>query len=303
MQPPRIFQERYGPLAGNPEIFPSQRLPKAFRVNTLKATVPEVKKKFQQYDLPFQQVPWYPDAFTSSPAALQTMEHALGQIYSQELSSMLPPLLVRPELEAAVSAGQFVLDACAAPGSKTTQLAALMGNRGTIIANDSDYNRLRALKFNCEKTGALNVVVTNSDLRRFPDTKFPAILVDAPCSGEGRAGSDPKFFRYWSLSRIHRFAYLQKQLLEKAFRLLVPGGLLVYSTCTFAPEENEEVIDSLLSKSPATIEKISLPLSWSPGITSWGKKTFSPGLKNTVRIWPHLHQMEGFFLAKIRKPL
>ncbi len=211
---------------------------------------------------------------------------------------MLPPLLVRAELASATS----VLDACAAPGSKTTQLAALMNNRGTIVANDLEYDRIRALKFNLEKTGALNTVVTNYDLRTFPQTQFDIVLLDAPCTSEGTMRKDRKLFTWWSAKRIPASANRQRQLITKAFDLLREGGTLVYSTCTFAPEENEETIQHLFDNRPAELLPIEIPgLTMTNGLTAWQGRDYDPRMAMTKRIFPHFHDTGGFFLAKVRK--
>jgi NOL1/NOP2/sun family putative RNA methylase len=276
-------------------------VPKSFRVNTLKVLPKNVKNRFNNYGIEIKQVPWYPDAFVSEdPAIGTTLENFIGYIYIQELTSMLPPLVLKTELQHA----ERVLDGCAAPGSKTTQLAAFMGNRGVIIANDIDYNRIRALKFNIEKTGTLNTIITNQDLRNFPKNEFDVILVDAPCSSEGIIRKSPTMLSMWinNVKRIPGYANLQQQLIRKAFDLLKPGGRLVYSTCTFAPEENECVVNWLLEKRPAMLEKIRIPkMKLTPGITEWNDKTFDPELSKTVRIWPHHNNTGGFFLAKVKK--
>lgn len=301
MKIPASFRERYSDLVDDDEFFASlQRpLPKSFRVNTLKGSTDEVKERFRSYGIGIEQVLWYKDAFISeNPEIGSTLEHFRGAIYLQELVSMLPPLMIREELESA----RIVLDGCAAPGSKTTQLAALMGNKGVVIANDIAYSRIRALRFNLEKTGTLNTVITNYDLRHFPKMQFDAILVDAPCSAEGTARKNPAFFSFWSPRHIHSHANLQKRFIVKAFDLLAPGGSLVYSTCTFAPEENEAVVDWLLEKRPAALEQIEMShIRLSPGILEWKGKEFSSEVKKTVRIWPHHNDTGGFFMAKVRK--
>ena len=299
---PNKFKERYKYLADDKEAFFSrlvQPLPKSFRVNTLKVSVKEVKKRFADYGIGIKQAPWYSDAFVSEdPEIGLTLEHFLGHIYIQELTSMLPCLVVREELKKARS----VLDACAAPGSKTTQMAAIMDNKGMIVANDINYNRIRALKFNIEKVGALNVVITNQDLRFFPESQHDVILVDAPCSAEGTIRKSPEIFSFWSEKKIYGYANLQKQLILKAFDLLTPRGILVYSTCTFAPEENEGVVDYLLKERPATLEQISIPkIKLTPGITEWNGKSFNTEVKKAIRIFPHHNDTDGFFLAKVRK--
>jgi len=299
---PEKFKERYKDLVDDQGAFFScltKPLPKAFRVNTLKTSVEEVKKRFADYGISIKQTPWYSDAFVSETHEIGlTLEHFLGHIYIQEFASMLPPLTVRNELEKA----RRVLDACAAPGSKTTQMAALMNNKGMIVANDIAYRRISALKFNIEKTGSLNTIITNQDLRFFPKSEFDVILVDAPCSSEGTIRKSPEVFSFWSEKKIHGYSNLQKQLILKAFDLLTPEGVLVYSTCTFAPKENEEVVNYLLNKRPATLEKISIPrFNLTPGVTEWRGKAFNSEVKKTARVFPHHNDTGGFFMARVRK--
>jgi len=301
---PDAFRQRYGPLVDDEDAFLACLdilLPKSFRVNTIKSDADSVKARFAGYGIGITQMPWYGDAFVSeTPDIGATLEHFTGAIYMQELVSMLPPLLLREELKDA----RFVLDACAAPGSKTTQLAALMGNRGVIVANDASYSRTRALKFNIEKAGAINAIITNQDLRNFPHMQFDAILVDAPCSAEGTIRKNDKLFADWSEKVISGQSRLQKQLITKAFELLAPGGVMIYSTCTFAPEENEAVVDWLLQTYPdAVIEPIPEMegLKLSHPVEEWNGTTFNAWVRNTRRIWPHHSNTGGFYLARVRK--
>lgn len=245
-------------------------------------------------------VPWYEDAFVSESLEIgSTLEHFTGSIYIQELSSMLPPLVMRKEL----SKASLVLDGCAAPGSKTTEIAAFMGNRGAIIANDTDFDRIRALKFNLEKCGVLNTIITNMDLRKFPPREFEAVFIDAPCSSEGTCRKSESLLRSWSERFIKKNSETQKGLITKGFDMLAPGGAMIYSTCTYAPEENEAVLDHLLiSRKDARIEKISVPgLKSAEGITSWEGRQFDDEVRKAIRIWPHLNNTEGFFLAKVTR--
>ncbi|MEW6748905.1 MAG: RsmB/NOP family class I SAM-dependent RNA methyltransferase [Candidatus Micrarchaeota archaeon] len=302
MEIPERFQERYCPMVDDEGAFLSsleRLLPKSFRVNTLKSSAEEAKERFAGYGMAIRQMPWYEDAFISEdPAVGSTLEHFTGAIYMQELVSMLPPLLVLEELKSA----KLVLDACAAPGSKTTQLSALMGNRNTVIANDIDYSRIRALKFNLEKTGAVNAVVTNQDLRMFPELKFDIVMLDAPCSSEGTIRKNDELFRAWSEKSIKGCAGLQKKLIIKAYDLLAPNGVLIYSTCTFAPEENECVLQHLIQEREAKLETIApFPgLKTSKPLDSWSGSTFDGEVAKAVRIWPHHNDTGGFFLARVR---
>lgn len=299
---PELFRERYARLADDPDAFFAsllKPLPRTGRVNTLKAAVAHVQERFAGYGFPFEIAPWYAEAFTTAAAnASRTLEHFIGAIYIQDFTSMLPPLLVRDELASAAR----VLDACAAPGSKTTQMAALMNNRGTIVANDVEYQRIKALKFNCEKTGVFNAAITNYDFREFPDAEFDVVLLDAPCTSEGTIRKDGKILKWWSMNYVYGTAQRQKQLILRAFDLLAPGGILVYSTCTFAPEENEEVVDYLLRHRPAELAPIAIPgFRTVPGLTAWRDRELDPRLSCTARVLPHHNDTGGFFLARICK--
>jgi len=296
------FKERYSQIVDDePAFFDClmQPLPKSFRVNTLKSNIDNVKKRFAGYGIKLTQMPWYDEAFISDNLEVgSTLEHFHGDIYLQELVSMIPAITIKEEL----SNARLVLDACAAPGSKTTQMAAIMNNKGTIVANDLSYARIRALRFNLEKTGTINTVITNYDIRRMSKNQFEVILLDVPCSAEGTFRKNSELSKIWTMKQILSNSHLQKQLITKAFDLLAPGGTLVYSTCTFAPEENEEVVNHLLENRDAKIEKIEIPdihMSW--GIEEWNTKQFDPQLKKTVRIWPHHNNTGGFYIAKVTK--
>lgn len=298
---PDRFKERYCPIVDDPGMFLSSlssQLPRSFRINTLKSSAGEVKERFTDYGIAIRQMPWYADAFVSEePDIGATLEHFTGAIYMQELASMLPPLLVREELREA----RLVLDGCAAPGSKTTQLSALMENKRTIIANDIDYQRIKALKFNLEKTGALNVIITNQDLRMYPQMQFDLIILDVPCSAEGTMRKSG-FLSDWSEKTIKGSSTIQKKLILKGFDLLCPGGTMVYSTCTFAPEENEAVLDHLLKNRPAQLEPISIDgFKLSKPLEEWMGETFHPEVQKTARVWPHHNDTGGFYLAKVKK--
>lgn len=310
--------DRYASIAPEGSLaWLSQPLPRTFRVNMLKASAPEALELLASDGIQAQPAPWHRDAFVALSsdgdrhALGNSLAHFLGLIYVQDLPSLLPVLALEPALRPESA----VLDACAAPGSKTTQLAAALQNRGCVVANDSDWQRIKALKSNLERLGALNVVVTNLDFSRFPAPSFSAvgskklhqegfesILLDAPCSSEGtvrkhaNAATQPRRPPPASLAR------LQQRLLRRAFQLLSPGGTLLYSTCTLAPEENELVVASLLAAEPtASLEAFSLegvPLS--PGVTAWEGTALPEELAHTRRLWPG-PQWGGFFLAKLRK--
>ncbi len=302
---PATFCETYAGLISDSEaLFETLRRPlsASFRVNTLKSSVGEIQKRFTGYGIRIEQTGWYQEAFVCPDCdPSPTLEHFLGKIYLQELISMLPPLVVREELKTA----QVVVDACSAPGSKATQLAALMGNRGTLIANDVDYQRIRALKHNLTKDGAYNTVITHSDFGGFAESDGPydVIMVDAPCSSDGTVRKSPGLLRNWRRNKAARYAKQQRHLLRKAFRLLAEGGVLVYSTCALSVMENELVVHDLLSEFPAVVEPVEIPkFTMRPGITVYNDMQLNTQIEHTRRVWPQDNDTDGFFLARIRKP-
>jgi len=226
-----------------------------------------------------------------------TLENQLGLIHVQEELSLAPPVVLGAQ------PGERVLDMCAAPGGKTARIAVSMDNRGTLIANDVRPPRLRALRSNCERLGMTNVVVTSIDGTRFPldAGPFDRILLDVPCSCEGNLRDTPKAAARGASRSIKGRSGLQATLLGRAWKLLRAGGTLVYSTCTFAPEENEVVLDYTLGLD-AVIEPFAIPgLIGDSGIVEWAGRRLREDCRNLVRYWPHLNDTGGFAIAKIRK--
>lgn len=226
-----------------------------------------------------------------------TVEHSLGHYYVQDLSSMMPPIALAPQ------PGETVLDIAAAPGSKTTQMAEMMANTGTIVANDVSRERIAALVGNLERLGVTNVVVTLRDGRSASfGLEFDRVLVDAPCTGEGVVRKNPCGFRA-PTERDHRsFAGLQKAILRNAYRHLRRGGLLVYSTCTFNPLENEGVIHFAIENLGAEVLSFSLPIPHAQGVEEWNGRAFHPDVKRCARIYPHMVDTGGMFVGLLRKP-
>lgn len=247
-------------------------LPTTFRVNTLKSDFETVKNKINfEYTI-------HDQAFvTNHPLrAIQELDiYKNGEIYVQGLSSMLPPIILDPKPD------EIILDICSAPGSKTSQIAAMMSNTGQIIANDNSRIRIYKLEANLKNLGVTNTTIVNSSgqslWQKYPDY-FDKSLVDVPCSMEGRFSSlNPKSYKDWSPKKVKELAQLQKFLLRSAFGCTKSGGTIVYSTCTLNTRENEEVVEWLLKKEAGKVELIS-----------------------TERINPS-PTMEGFFVAKLLK--
>ncbi|MEK6807860.1 MAG: RsmB/NOP family class I SAM-dependent RNA methyltransferase [Nanoarchaeota archaeon] len=301
---PRLFRERYNKICPNPKQFfkiIQEPLKPAIRINTNKISREEIISRLEKQGWKLKQTPFYENGFVIENAPNDnriglTIEHFMGYFYIQEVVSMLPAVVLAPRSD------DLVLDVCAAPGSKTTQMSQMIGNTGLIIANDNDFMRLKPLKYNIEKCGCLNVAITNID-GRVVKGKFDKILLDAPCSSEGQIRKDWKVLSRWSEEYIKTFSNLQKQLIKHAFEILKPNGTLVYSTCTFAPEENEEVVSYLLDGfGNAQLEEIKLKdFKTSEGITEWQGKRFNPEVRKCIRIWPHQNDTGGFFVAKVRK--
>ena len=281
----------------------------SIRCNTLKIQPAELKEKLETKGWKIQ-VPYknYPEIMIIENPLLpgelgRAKEHLLGYYYVQEISSMMPMLALMPD------ENDSYLDLCAAPGSKTTQAAAMMKNKGNIIANDSKLGRMMILASNLEKAGVSNALITKRDgvqlCKKLKKINFnlSKILVDAQCSGEGTLRSTPATFLMWNEKSIFNLASQQKVLDYSALDLLMEGGEMIYSTCTHAPEENEEVVQFLLDNFDIKIEKIkdSLPIKTRQGISEWQGKKFSKEIKNCVRIYPQDNNTEGFFICKIKK--
>lgn len=302
---PEKLMERYGGIVDDRKRFLDylkRPLPRAFRVNTLKAETGEVLESLKGYGFPVKKVPWSSNAFVTEKEGIgSTIEHFMGYLYVQELVSMLPPIVLEKELKEVGEA--VVLDACAAPGSKTTQLSAIMDNRGLIVANDSSFGRMKILKHNMEKLGCMNIVAVNRDAR-FLKTgmEFGFVLLDAVCSSEGIFRKNFNALSRWGEKRIKYLANMQRQMITNCFDMLAPGGVMIYSTCTYAPEENEGVVDYLLGRKDCSLEKVRIRgLKTGRPVKSWEGRDFGKEVSKAVRVWPHHNDTGGFFLARIRR--
>lgn len=298
------FEERYRKLLGVCyDDFLKHSLSysaKSIRVNTLKIGVDELRKRLER-DWDLRAVPWCSEGFFITYRHEKRFdignlpEHQLGMIYVQDAASMIPPVVLDPH------PGEFVLDLCAAPGSKTSQLAMYMGNAGVIVANDVSGARLTPLGLNMQRSGIMNTIITLR-ANRFLQPVFDKVLVDAPCSGTGTIRRSLKTLQMWSPGLVHRLVAEQRRLIEQGFGCLKPGGVMVYSTCTQEPEENEGLVSWFLSRHPdAELLDIELDIKRSDAITSFEGQEFNPEVKRCLRIYPQDNDTEGFFVAKIRR--
>ncbi|TCS96667.1 RsmB/NOP family class I SAM-dependent RNA methyltransferase [Hazenella coriacea] len=275
-----------------------QRPTRGLRINTLKISPEEFTKC-----VPFQlnPIPWCNEAFyyqheVDRPG--KHVYHAAGLYYIQDASAMAPAEALEPQ------PGERILDLCAAPGGKTTQIAAKMKGQGILVANEIDPIRIKALVENLERCGVTHAVVLNENpvhlTKRFRGF-FDRILIDAPCSGEGMFRKDHDVCDRWSLRAVEKCADLQLEILAAAAPMLRPGGRLVYSTCTFNPTENESTIQLFLEQHP-DFALIPVPQAkhYQPGRTDWVPNSESD-LNQASRLWPHYLQGEGHFVACLEK--
>ena len=276
-----------------------------FRVNTLKCSKNEVTETLRRDGFKFKQINFLADSYIldeeASNKLLKTTLAADGKIYLQSTSSMIPPAVLAPK------PNENILDMAAAPGSKTSQMAALMNNTGSITALEVDKLRIQRLEYNLNLLGVTNVKCICADGTRFStDETFHRVLIDAPCSGEGRFNLyDTASYGLWRPNTVLSLAKLQKKLLAKGASLLAPGGTAIYSTCTLNVYENEMVVQSLLDSRDdikiAPVDEVFVNLNNTiAGFSSYEGVTFDKNMKNCLRVLP-TNEMEGFFVCKLVK--
>ncbi len=276
-----------------------------FRVNTLRAEPAVVAERLRAAGLTLHGVPWKADAFRvpahEREALLASEPYARGWIYVQNLASMVPVEALAPE------PGERVLDLAAAPGSKTLQIACRMRNTGEVATVEAVKSRFFRLRANLQAQGATCVRTFLRDgatVWRHRPEHFDRVLLDAPCSSEGRFHtSDPESYAYWSPRKIKEMTRKQRRLLFSAVQCLRPGGVLVYATCSLAPEENEAAVSRLLKTfgEALRVEPLGLPIDeLQPPLEAWHGKRFDARLAPARRLLPS-PLMEGFFVCKIRK--
>lgn len=261
-----------------------------FRVNTLKTSVEEVEKVLDKENIKYSKVSWSNEAYILEEVKedkIQQLDiYKNGEIYLQSLSSMLPPIILDPK------ENTDILDMAAAPGGKTTQMAALSKNAAHITACEMNKIRAERLKYNIEKQGASSVYVMEKDARQIDDFfSFDQILLDAPCSGSGTLDSlNPKNDQYFTERLIEKSVKSQKVLLRKAITILKKGHEMVYSTCSILKEENEDLINTFLKEKKVEIVPIDIKDLPILPVT----------IKGTICVAPN-ELYEGFFIAKLKK--
>ncbi|MBM7871248.1 16S rRNA (cytosine1407-C5)-methyltransferase [Clostridium pascui] len=274
------------------------------RANKLKTSIMEIQKELRENSISFSNSSLLKEAFilnkVKEPQITKLNCYNTGSIYLQNLSSMIPPLLLDLEM------GQTILDMCAAPGGKTTEIASIIDNQGEVTANEINTIRRERLKYNIQKQGASCIEVIGMDGKVLGDTfeeRFDRVLLDAPCSGEGTIEIKRReSYKGWSTKFIRENSKLQKKLLESGIKALKKGGILIYSTCTISPEENEEVIDYVLNKYPnLRVMNLSINVKNSiQGLNVYKDKKYNDNLKKALRVIPN-EEMEGFFVCKLKK--
>jgi len=275
-----------------------QPLPVTIRANPLKINPGPFQHLMREKGYHLEPVEGIEEAFllhgVESPGSI--LEYFLGYYQVQGLTSMLPAKILSPR------PGEVILDLCAAPGGKTTHLAQLMGDRGLVVANDFRIERTHVLRSHIARLGILSVLVCCYRGQAFPlRRKFDRILLDPPCSAEGtyRGGLPPTRSENAKVAR--HLVRVQKELLLQALAVLRPGGTLIYSTCTYAPEENEAVVNEVLSSGQAELLPVQIPIPHSQGLTSWQGEAYHADLVKALRFYPHQVNSWGFFIAHLRK--
>ena len=311
MNLPKLFEDRMKTLLGDEYADFRESYSKThhsgLRVNTLKTT----PKEFEE-NCPFsiKRIPWIPNGYYYD-SDLQVAKHPYyyaGLYYIQEPSAMTPASLLP------IDKGDKVLDICAAPGGKSTELGAKLGGEGVLVTNDISNSRAKALLKNIELFGISNALIVSEApdklLNYFPEY-FDKILIDAPCSGEGMFRKSPAMIKNWEEFGVEYYSKIQKEIIIQAAKMLKPGGMILYSTCTFSPEEDEGTIAYLLEEFPEfkvvncipdEVTQTRLGISYEGFDT--GKPQWVNGpheLKNCIRLWPHKIDGEGHFMALLQK--
>ena len=293
---------RYADLVDDVPAFleaAARPLPRVVWPNPLKGDPERIASRIRQRCPHAQQMDWPSGAYLvpaeENPG--KWLEFHLGLIHSQEEVTLYPVYALDPR------PGEAILDMCAAPGNKTVRIGLATGDSARIVANDLSWQRLRALRDMNDRLGLTSIGVRRGNGLQIPgEERFDRVLLDAPCTGEGTSRKSQGWIRHQKEGDWHKMSTSQRGLLRRALNLTRPGGLVVYCTCTFAPEENEWVLSGIY-ESVARIEPLQLPpgVRTAPGITSWDGKRFRDDAVNAARFWPHQNNTGGFFVALLRK--
>ncbi len=272
----------------------------SIRVNTLKIQPVELRNRLENKGFKLQTIEWISYGFdvmkeTYNLGSLH--EYLQGYFYLQNVASMLPAIILDPK------PGETVIDMCAAPGGKATHLAQIMNNKGGLILIERNSKRIPALEINLRRMGILNSIVLNLDAINLQKLNIKAdkILLDAPCTGEGLIRQDKSRKKSKTQKDIEKLAGIQKKLLNSGLKILKPGGTLLYSTCSIAPEENEFVINDVLQD---RLDYSIIPLNNRYGVSGLTRvlgKVLRKDLKLSQRLYPHIHNTIGFFICLIKK--
>lgn len=306
-----LFVERASTILHQPpeaiESLFAHKPRQSLRINTLKLPLKEAAAKLDALNVSYDQLPWIDEGLSVHDGLVAVRDSTLnenGEVYIQNAASWLPILALDPK------DNETILDMCAAPGGKTSHIVQRAQNKAEVFANDNSRPRLHKLQANLARLGIDTVTYLLHDAskltRQLDAESFDKILLDAPCSGEGMMSiNSTKDFESWSVAHIKRLQQLQKKLIVQAWNLLKPGGTLIYSTCTMAPEENEAVVDYLLRHNDdAHLEPLDEIASQLDNvihpITEWNSKRYDPSITNVLRLAPS-PSIEAFFVAKIKK--
>lgn len=277
-----------------------QPRPSTIRTNTLKTNRKHLAQILMQRGVSLEPLAEWSKVgikiFESKVPIGATPEYLAGHYMLQSASSFLPVISLAPQM------GERVLDMSAAPGGKTTYIAQLMKNTGILMANDAKLERLRSLRFNLQRMGVTNCMITNYDGRKLPAVMkgFDRVLLDAPCTGLGIIAKDPSIKTSRMFIDVKKMSHLQKELIAAAIDCCKPGGYVVYSTCSITVEENEWVVDYALKNRHVKLVDPGVDIG-EEGYIKYMDKRFDVNMKLTRRIYPHVHNMDGFYFAKLRK--
>ncbi len=291
----KYFLGRYAQLG---EQVPEKiEIKQSIRVNTLRIPEDVLINRLNSLGIKLSKISWLQQGYFvehSNFSLGASVESLLGYFYIQEAAAQIPVEVLDPK------PGEIVLDCCASPGGKTTQLAQMMQNKGAVIALEKKSHRLLSLRNNLERMGASNCSVYHVDAVKAAQLgiMFDKILLDAPCSGN--YAGDKEWFSKRNIDDIRKSARFQREILGAVLSVLKPGGVLIYSVCTLEPEETELNIQWLIDNYKVKLEPVDIPIG-DKGLTTVFEQKLHPSIANCRRFWPHKTGTEAFFIAKVKK--